>query len=66
MMHMRIQMMMHMRMMWVCVAMVGVALILAASGVIAYAALFAIPCLLMMGMMAWMMVRMASRHGHLK
>ena len=59
-------MMMHIRMMWVCVAMVGVALILAASGVFAYAALLAIPCLLMMGMMMWMMVRMATRHGHSK
>jgi hypothetical protein len=57
-------MMMHSRMMWMCVAMVGIALILAATGVFAYAALFAIPCLLMMGMMVWMMVRMASRRGH--
>jgi hypothetical protein len=50
-----------MKMMWGCVALVGLALILAAAGVNgAWTALFAIPCLLMMGAMVWMMVRMGS------
>jgi hypothetical protein len=54
-----------MKMMWGCVALVAVALILAAAGVeVAYAALFALPCLLMMGAMAWMMVRGMSGGSH--
>lgn len=54
----------HMRMMWMCVAIAAVAF--AVAGVagleVGFAALFALPCLLMMGAMAWMMVRTA-RHG---
>jgi hypothetical protein len=65
-----IQMMMmrSMKMMWMCVAAVGLAIILAASGVVGFAALFAIPCLLMMGAMVWMMLRMGggSHHGESK
>jgi hypothetical protein len=54
-----------MKMMWGCVALVGLALILAAAGVnAAYSALFAIPCLLMMGMMVWMMVRGMGGGSH--
>jgi hypothetical protein len=54
-----------MKMMWSCVAVVGFALILAIAGVNLAYALFAIPCLLMMGAMVWMMVRMGggSHHG---
>jgi hypothetical protein len=58
--------MMHMRMMWWCVALVGIALILGAAGIVSAAALFAIPCLLMMGAMMWMMMRgmgRGSRHN---
>jgi hypothetical protein len=59
----------HMKMMWMCVAVAAVAFTVAAvSGFeIGFAALFALPCLFMMGAMAWMMVRMArhgSGHGH--
>jgi hypothetical protein len=46
------------KMMWGCVAFVAVAVVLAAAGVKgAYFALMAIPCVLMMGAMAWMMMR---------
>lgn len=52
----------HMRMMWGCLALIGVALVLGAAGVRgAYLALFALPCLLMMGAMVWMMLRMGGR-----
>ena len=53
----------HMKMMWVCVALMAVVIVGVAAGLdVAVGALFVLPCLLMMGAMAWMMVRMA-RHG---
>ncbi len=56
-------------MMWLCLPLLGVGLILAAAGVVGYAALFAIPCLLMMGAMMWMMMSGmggGSHHGGMK
>jgi hypothetical protein len=48
------------KMMWGCVAVVAVVLVVAsASG--AYVLLFALPCLLMMGAMLWMMGSMGGR-----
>ncbi len=44
-----------MKMMWSCVAFAVLAVVLIASGVGA-GALFIIPCMLMMGMMMWMMM----------
>ena len=53
----------HLMMMWVCVAVMAVVIVGVAAGLdIAVGALFVLPCLLMMGVMAWMMVRM-TRHG---
>ena len=50
-------------MMWGCVALIALAAVLAAAGVNgAYLALLALPCLLMMGAMVWMMVRMSGGH----
>jgi uncharacterized membrane protein len=47
-----------MKMIWVCVALVVLAVVLGATGVKgAYLALFALPCMLMMGAMVWMMIR---------
>jgi hypothetical protein len=43
-------------MMWVCAAVVALAIVLAVAGNVGYL-LFALPCMLMMGAMAWMMVR---------
>jgi uncharacterized membrane protein len=59
-----------MKMMWGCVALVALAILLAAVGVTgAYFALFALPCVLMMGAMVWMVLRgmsRGSRGGHAK
>jgi hypothetical protein len=44
------------KMMWACAAVVALAIVLAVAGNAAYL-LFALPCMLMMGAMAWMMVR---------
>ena len=56
-----------MKMMWGCLALVALVIILTAVGATgAYVALFALPCVLMMGAMVWMMVRGMSggwRHG---
>ena len=54
----------HPKMMWICAGAVAVGIAVAAvAGLnVAFAALIALPCLVMMGAMAWMMVRMA-RHG---
>jgi uncharacterized membrane protein len=53
----------HLKMMWGCVALIALAAVLAAAGVNgAYLALLALPCLLMMGAMVWMMVRMSGGH----
>jgi hypothetical protein len=46
-----------MKMMWGCVAVIGGAAILAATGSGAGFLLFALPCALMMGAMMWMMMR---------
>lgn len=50
-----------MKMMWGCVALLVVAVVLSVAGAnIAYA-LFALPCILMMGAMMWMMGRGMER-----
>jgi hypothetical protein len=50
-------------MMWGCAALIALAVVLAAAGVNgAYLFLLALPCLLMMGAMVWMMVRMGGGH----
>ena len=48
-----------MKMMWGCVVFAVMAVVLIADGVGA-GALFIIPCMLMMGAMMWMMMRMGS------
>ena len=54
-----------MKMMWGCVALVAIAVVLAAAGVRgAYFALLAVPCVLMMGAMMWMMVRGSGSRSH--
>jgi uncharacterized membrane protein len=53
-----------MKFMWGCVAVFGAVVILAVAGV---SGAYAIPCLLMMGVMMWMMMggmRRGSQHGH--
>lgn len=54
----------HLKMMWICVAVAVVVVVGVAAGLdVGFGALlFALPCVVMMGAMAWMMVRMA-RHG---
>ena len=54
----------HMKVMWMCVVVAVVVVVaVAAAGLdVGYGVLFALPCLVMMGAMGWMMVRMA-RHG---
>jgi hypothetical protein len=50
-----------MKMMWGCVALIVVAVVLGAAGVKgAFLVLFVIPCMLMMGAMVWMMLRMGG------
>jgi hypothetical protein len=50
-----------MKMVWICVALLALAVVLTAAGVSgAYLPLLALPCLLMMGAMVWMMVRMGG------
>ena len=52
-------------MMWVCIALAAVAVLAIVAGVTgAWIVLFLVPCMLMMGMMMWMMV--GSGHGHSK
>jgi hypothetical protein len=46
-----------MKMMWGCVAIIGVAAALALAGANLGYALIALPCVLMMGAMMWMMTR---------
>jgi mannose/fructose/N-acetylgalactosamine-specific phosphotransferase system component IID len=46
-----------MKMMWVCVAVIGLVAILAANGSGAGYLVFAVPCALTMGAMMWMMMR---------
>lgn len=45
-----------MKMMWGCVALLALVLILAVAGSSAGYLLFALPCMLMMGAMVWMMM----------
>ena len=46
-----------MKMMWGCVAIIGVVAVLALAGANLAYALIALPCVLMMGAMTWMMTR---------
>ena len=46
----------HMRMMWLCVALVALGIAAAAAGFGSAYLLVAIPCMVMMGAMVWMMV----------
>ena len=54
-----------MKMMWGCVAIAALVVILAVAGANAGFLLFALPCMLMMGVMVWMMGGMGggSRGG---
>ena len=45
-----------MKMMWGCVAILAVAVVLSVAGANAGFLLFALPCMLMMGAMMWMMM----------
>jgi hypothetical protein len=45
-----------MKMMWGCVAILALAVILSVAGANAGYLLFALPCMLMMGAMMWMMM----------
>ena len=45
-----------MKLMWGCVALVALVVILAVAGSDAGYLLFALPCMLMMGAMVWMMM----------
>jgi hypothetical protein len=51
-----------MKMMWGCVALLALAVVLSVAGANVGYLLFALPCMLMMGAMVWMMVR-AGRGG---
>jgi hypothetical protein len=44
------------KMMWGCVAILALAVILSVAGATAGYLLFALPCMLMMGAMVWMMM----------
>ena len=52
----------HMRMMWICAALVAVAVVGAAVAgwEVGLVALFALPCIVMMGAMGWMMLAMVE------
>jgi peptidoglycan/LPS O-acetylase OafA/YrhL len=51
------------KMMWICVALIAVAAVLLVAGVTgAWVILFIVPCMLMMGMMMWMMMG-GTGHG---
>jgi hypothetical protein len=52
-----------MKMMWGCVAVLAIVVVLAVTGANAGFLLFALPCMLMMGAMMWMMIG-AGRRGH--
>ncbi len=51
-----------MKMMWACAAVFVVVVGLSLAGANVAVALFALPCMLMMGAMVWMMVR--GMRGH--
>jgi hypothetical protein len=50
-----------MKMMWGCVAVLALAVVLSVAGANVGYVLFALPCMLMMGAMMWMM--MGGRRG---
>jgi len=53
-----------MKMMWGCAALLAIVVILSLTGADAGYLLFAVPCMLMMGAMVWMMMRgMGGRGG---
>jgi hypothetical protein len=52
-----------MKMMWVCVAVAALAVILAVAGANVGYLLFALPCVLMMGAMVWMMMGRPGSRG---
>lgn len=54
----------HAKMVWGCAVVILVAIILGTAGVDVGAAVFAIPCVLMMGMMVWMMARGMGHASH--
>ena len=49
-----------MKMMWGCAAIIALVVVLAVAGANVGYLLFALPCLLMMGAMVWMMGRMGG------
>ena len=53
-----------MKMMWGCVAILALAVTLAVAGANVAPVLFAIPCMIMMGAMVWMMVRGMGGGSH--
>jgi hypothetical protein len=53
-----------MKMMWGCVAVIVLVVVLAATGSGGGYLVFALPCVLMMGAMVWMMVRMGGSGHH--
>ncbi|HEX6585226.1 MAG TPA: hypothetical protein VF052_00575 [Solirubrobacterales bacterium] len=55
-------MMRHSQMMWFCGALMVIAIVFVVAGGGAWAFLAPLACVAMMGMMAWMMVRMGRRH----
>jgi len=52
-----------MKMMWGCVALLAAAVVLSLTGASIAYALFALPCMLMMGAMMWMMMRVRGGSG---
>ena len=53
-----------MKMMWGCVAILALVVILSVAGANVGFLLFAIPCMIMMGAMVWMMVRGMGGGSH--
>jgi hypothetical protein len=52
-----------MKMMWGCVAILALVVVLTVAGANAGYLLFALPCLVMMGAMLWMMGGIGGRSG---
>jgi hypothetical protein len=48
----------------ICAGLVGVGIVLVAAGAEAFVFIPALACMLMMGMMVWMMVRAGGHGGH--
>ena len=57
-----VRMKLSMKMMWGCVALLALAVVLSVTGANVGYLLFALPCMLMMGAMVWMMMA-GSRGG---